>query len=79
MSPSRINIPIGKKLLYNSFSHNLVRPKKIGILKMKLYVTIYSMISFEFCFTDFVFQVDFKSLRNVIKSGFCKLRIHVLF
>lgn len=31
-----------------------MKPKKIGILVIKLYVTIDSVTSFGFCFTDFI-------------------------
>lgn len=40
--------------VYFLFQWNLVKLKKIGIPIIKLYVTIDSVISFGFCFTDFI-------------------------
>lgn len=52
--------------VYFLFQWNLVKSKKIGILTINLYVTIDSVISFGFCFTDFIvsFQVDYSKFRE---------------
>lgn len=54
-------VPLRRKLLHNIcieytflFQWNVMKPKKIGILVIKLYATIDSVTSFGFCVTDFI-------------------------